>query len=236
MSSEDPMASPRKRGLIHFNPKFARQNTNGSAPPSSQDQSSSESTASSTFPKPRKYFDSADFFMREEMKNHDNFGEKSSHKKKNGEKTHHGSALASECQTVNRPGSPDSVNKNVVPLILLRRSKSSAMINSADGMDEAPESLPTTVEALNGPSNREIPQGSSSEGSPSDSRGESPSLESSKPQSPRTREEVRSLLIPRLNKMPAHDESSLAVSSSSPRNRSSPLRLDDEAGEKPSDD
>jgi len=214
---EEKLLSPRKRGLIHFNPKFSRQ---------SGSPERSESTPSSAFPKPRKYFDSADFFMREEMKNHNSAGDSPSQKKGelNGEKTHHTSSLASECQTVNSAESTDPVNKNVVPLILLRRSKSSAMINSADGTDDEPENLPTTVEALNGPSNREIPaQNSSGESSPSEShdgsRSNSPSQD--KTPSPRTREEVRSLLIPRLTKTPSHEESSLA---SSPKNVGSPLR------------
>jgi len=215
--SEDAPVSPRKKGLIRFNPKFSHQN-------GAQEQSDS-SSSSSTFPKPRKYFDSADFFMREEMKNH-NASDKADKKntEHSGEKTHHSSSLASECQTVPRPDSPDSVgkNKNVVPLILLRRSKSGALKNSSDA-DEEPENLPTTVEVLNGPSSREIPSssGSSNEGSP-ENRAESPS-ETGR-MSPRTREEVRSLLIPRLTKTPSSEESSLITSASSPRTGSSPLK------------
>jgi len=233
MSCEEPV-SPRRRGLILFNPKFSRQNN-------AQDQS--ESNSSSTFPKPRKYFDSADFFMREEMKNHDDASENPAKKTEAGgdKSVHHGSSLASECQTVTRTDSPDSVNKNVVPLILLRRSKSSAMINSADGTDEPPETLPTTVEVLNGPSSREIPSGESTPTSePHDERvaalrGDSPSLDGNKSQSPLTQEEVRSLLIPRLNKTPAHEEPPLVVQTSSPKSLGSPLRTTDEDDEMPSE-
>jgi len=227
---DDVMALPRKRGLILFNPKFSHQNPNGS----SQDQS--DSNPASSFPKPRKYFDSADFFMREEMKKDENKTEQKG--EENSEKNHHGSSLASECQTVPRPDSPDSgTSKNVVPLILLRRSKSSAVINAADGTDEEPESLPTTVEVINGPSNREIPstQNSSDENSPVMIRGNSPVIEEGKPMSPRSREEVRSLLIPRLNKVSAHDDSSsLGTPSSSSKTGSSPLKTyEDDPADQP---
>jgi len=242
--TEEGLTSPRKRGLIRFNPKFTRQNSNGS----SQDQS--EANPTSTFPKPRKYFDSADFFMREEMKNHNSSSEKKEQSGKSegqSEKpekpVHHASSLASECETVGSESSSDNVQKNVVPLILLRRSKSSAVINSADGMDEEPESLPTTVEVINGPSSREIPtsSNSSNESSPNltpvdNIHAESPSPEGGKSTNPRTREEVRSLLIPRLTKVPSRDDCSLAASASSPRNIDSPLKSsDDETAVAPAD-
>ena len=182
----------------------------------------------------QKYFDSADFFMREEMKNHNSANKKTT---KNGEvageKTHQGSSLASECQTVSSSDSSDSLNKNVVPLILLRRSKGSAMGSSGEVIEDEPENLPTTVEVLNGPSNREIPA-SSGEATPTTDdhvtgvHGDSPT------KSPRTQEEVRSLLIPRLNKIPNHDESSLTVSSTPSSGMNSPLASGDSSD--PSDE
>jgi len=215
---EETVVSPRRRGVIQFNPRFGRPNN-------TQDQT--DPNGPSAFPKPRKYFDSADFFMREEMKNHNSANKKTT---KNGEvageKTHQGSSLASECQTVSCSESSDNVNKNVVPLILLRRSKGSAIGNSGDVMEDEPENLPTTVEVLNGPSNREIPSSTSSgEMTPTDDhvRGDSPTLDKSK--SPRTQEEVRSLLIPRLNI--THDESSLTVSSTPTSGLNSPLMSGD---------
>jgi len=210
VQEEEVLVSPRKRGLIRFNPKYTHSNPNAGDAPSS-----------TGFSKPRKYFDSADFFMHEELKNKD--GEKNVHAC--GEKQSQGSALASECLITNgsasgNTDSPDT-NKNVVPLILLRRSKTSAVISSYDGADVDPENLPTTVEVLNGPSNREIPppRPPSADGSREqlkDERfsrrsvtvcGENPALEAGE-YDVRSPEEIRALLLSRSTAQP--DDTSVA--------------------------
>jgi len=226
MSTEGVPASPRKKGLIRFNPKYTQSSPSGSE--KGKASRPGDIPSSTGFSKPRKYFDSADFFMREELKNKD--GAKSStqsDKPEPSEAASRGSSLASECQTCGGGSStgndsPDSMCKNVVPLILLRRSKSSAMISSIDGTDTDQEKLPTTVEVLSGPLNREIPPARppSTEESTDDLKGErysrrSVSVCEEKPALysapvPRTTEEIRSLLIPRLN-VSSQDDTSLAA-------------------------
>jgi len=228
VATEEAVTSPHKRGLIHFNPKYSHRNTEESKVASDKTGTgmSKDSATTPGFAKPRKYFDSADFFMREELKGQN---KQHVHGSAESKKQNEGSSLASECQTCSSNssnGSSDGMSRNTLPLILLRRSKESAMISSSDGTDTDQENLPTTVEVVTGVPRKVSPPPRSSSTGLSESElkderhsrrcvtvcGDGPALEGSEysVQYQRTPEEIRSLLMPRLTTLQIQDDSSLA--------------------------